>query len=439
MIIQFVNILEEQLQKINFINFEIDLFVILLYMIICTPLGFVFHYIKSPTGRLYFNLFMGVFFSVIVCKEWFPLMLGWTIAVYFIAQIFKKCALPVSIVAFAILSFVHIYRLIYQYLSWRMDYNAIQMLLTARYIFYACDKQDGKVQGKTSFMMYLSYIFMFPNLVVAPIPYYAFVSLIERKTDYTHYSPKFALISFLKALAVSMAELLIRPYFDTDWYYSEEWRNQYSLWFKFAMTFLITPCARFTYIAAFYFTQAGMDAMGLTYNDKTKKNDLWLVFDYSFELEKNVVIKTQKWNCNIQNWLKYCFYDRLQKRFGSLTFYLVFMISSLWHGFYLSYYLFFIFWAITGQVYKYFYKAQRRFYFIPQSVRHFIAWVFGILTFDHFATAVRVLKWEKAIELHNSVYWIPHIVILVIFLFFNITQFGQKDGKPKDGKSKKQE
>lgn len=73
--------------------------------------------------------------------------------------------------------------------------------------------------------MYLSYIFMFPNLVVAPIPFYAFVKLIERKTDYTHYTIKFALISLLKALLVSLAEILIRPHFDTDWYYSEEWRT----------------------------------------------------------------------------------------------------------------------------------------------------------------------------------------------------------------------
>lgn len=52
-------------------------------------------------------------------------MVGWTILVYYIAESFKKCALPVSIVAFSILSFVHIYRLIYTYLSWKMDYNAI--------------------------------------------------------------------------------------------------------------------------------------------------------------------------------------------------------------------------------------------------------------------------------------------------------------------------
>lgn len=66
---------------------------------------------------------------------------------------------------------------------------------------------------------------MFPNLVVAPIPFYAFVSLIERKTDYSHYSPKFAIISLLKAFAVSLAELLIKPYFDTEWYYTNEWKN----------------------------------------------------------------------------------------------------------------------------------------------------------------------------------------------------------------------
>lgn len=74
---------------------------------------------------MFFNLIVGLFFSVIVCKEWFLLMLGWTIAVYYITKIFKKCVLPISIVAFGILSYVHIYRLVYTYLSWKMDYNAI--------------------------------------------------------------------------------------------------------------------------------------------------------------------------------------------------------------------------------------------------------------------------------------------------------------------------
>lgn len=68
--------------------------------------------------------------------------------------------------------------------------------------------------------MYLSYIFMFPNLVVAPIPYYAFENLILRKTDFTYWSPKFAFISLGKAIIVSLAEIIIRPYFDMDWYYS---------------------------------------------------------------------------------------------------------------------------------------------------------------------------------------------------------------------------
>jgi lysophospholipid acyltransferase len=194
-------------------------------------------------------------------------MVGWTIGVYFLAHSIKKCVVPVSVVAFGILSFVHIYRLIYSYLSWKMDYNAIQMMLTARYIFYACDLQDGKAKGRTSLPLYLSYIFMFPNLVVAPIPFTAFANLIERKTNFTHYSCKFALISLGKALLVSLAEILIRPHFDMDWYFSHEWKYQYNLLTKFALMFIITPCARFNYICAFYYTQSALDAMGLTYND----------------------------------------------------------------------------------------------------------------------------------------------------------------------------
>lgn len=97
------------------------------------------------------------------------------------------------------------------------------MMITARYIYYAVDKP--KIKENNSFLMFMSYIFMYPNLYLAPLPYFSFVDLITRKEDFTHYSIKPALINLFKAMLFTAGELFIRPKFDTEVYFSENWAH----------------------------------------------------------------------------------------------------------------------------------------------------------------------------------------------------------------------
>lgn len=56
---------------------------------------------------------------------------------------------------------------------------------------------------------------MFPNLLLAPLPYNSFVDLIIRKEDFTHYSVKPVFINLIKAILFSLGEVFIRPLLDT--------------------------------------------------------------------------------------------------------------------------------------------------------------------------------------------------------------------------------
>lgn len=57
--------------------------------------------------------------------------------------------------------------------------------------------------------MYLSYIFMFPNLTLAPLPYINFVNLIVRKEDFTHFKYTSTFINLGKAILFSIGEVTI--------------------------------------------------------------------------------------------------------------------------------------------------------------------------------------------------------------------------------------
>lgn len=76
------------------------------------------------------------------------------------------------------------------------------------------------------------------------------------------------MIELFKALLLCIGEIWVRPYFDYDWYESEKWSNL-SLWEKNVVQAIIGFVARFRYFAGFKFTQASMDAIGISYNNET--------------------------------------------------------------------------------------------------------------------------------------------------------------------------
>lgn len=85
---------------------------------------------------------------------------------------------------------------------------------------------------------------MFPNLIIAPVPYKNFANLINRTEDLSGFKYKFALINCGKAMLFSLGEVFIRPHIDTDWFWTKDW-EQMNIISKTILLLLIGICLRF--------------------------------------------------------------------------------------------------------------------------------------------------------------------------------------------------
>jgi lysophospholipid acyltransferase len=111
--------------------------------------------------------------------------------------------------------------------------------------------------------------------------------------------------NFAKATAFALAEVFVRPHCDESIF--ETW-GEYSLLQRNLILYPIAICMRFRYYTAFKFTQAGIDALAITYQDGGYER--FSVADYRYELEPSGIQKTNMWNSLVQLWLKNCLYER---------------------------------------------------------------------------------------------------------------------------------
>lgn len=57
------------------------------------------------------------------------------------------------------------------------------MTVTARIVYYAVDLVSSEAYD-TSFLTYYSYVFMFPCIMIGPVPYKSYLNLLYLKEDY---------------------------------------------------------------------------------------------------------------------------------------------------------------------------------------------------------------------------------------------------------------
>ncbi|CAK77962.1 unnamed protein product (macronuclear) [Paramecium tetraurelia] len=420
------------MNSIKVLNISEDKVRLVSYFLFCIPIAIIFSKIKQQRIRLIYNIFWGVFFTLFLGREWFVYINITTILVYFISTIpTKNVVIPISITAFVALSYVHLFRQWFDYLSWKIDFSVIQMTITCRLIYYAVDLQYGKAYD-TGFWTYYSYIFSFFSIMIGPVPYHNYLNFLNQKEEYSNIKfnqYKSVITNLIKALLFCAGEIWIRPYVDYDWYDSPQW-NELNLIEKNLLQAIIGLVARMRYFAGFKFTQAAMDAAGITYNEDTQQFDKFITCDYSYEKDVSAIHKTTKWNTTVQIWLKYCFFDKFSTLFDVTTaYYMTYGISALWHGFYLGYYQTFFWWALINQNCKYVYRSRDKFQWIPAPLRSIIAFTYCTFTMNQIAMTMGLLDWDKGMRFNNSMYWSGPIAILIVFFFFFLTQYGQKRRK----------
>ena len=136
---------------------------------------------------------------------------------------------------------------------------------------------------------------MFSNLLIGPIPCRSFIEFLRLEGDYKNikYLHRPWLITISKAIAFMVGEVLIRPKLDDKMFQSDFWVNGGQLE-RNALLYIIGIALRFKYFTAFKFTQAGLDGLAITYQEKDGKVDYerFSVADYRYELEESPINKT---------------------------------------------------------------------------------------------------------------------------------------------------
>lgn len=155
------------------------------------------------------------------------------------------------------------------------------------------------------------------------------------------------------------------------------------------------------------------------------------------------------WNMTIQYWMKKYVYMRIvgkEKNPAVWKFFLVFMISAFWHGFYPCYYIFFpmygLYLFIIGE-FKYVYS--HKFGFIPKSIVPFLCWFFTWVLNSSFSASFRMYAFNDYVYHFSCINWWPQILFVAVFAFMvspigaGIKRSILKDLKDKKAASPKKE
>jgi len=136
------------------------------------------------------------------------------------------------------------------------------------------------------------------------------------------------------------------------------------------------------------------------------------------QLETSTSIKVifDKWNIQTQIWLRRIAYDRLPsgKTLG------VFVLSALWHGFYIGYYLTFVLAAFMVYAGRGIRRKIRPLFQMNKSTQMLysvLTWVGTLTAINYSAVSFDFLDFGRSIEFYKQWYFIPHIIVTLCAIF----------------------
>jgi len=335
---------------------EVRLF---LCLILAYPIALMWRSLPPGGLRHFFSVFVGAWMLQFINGYQAILNLASISVCYLLMHIFgRRCAVPVSVAAMAMLAAGHIYRQVTDYLGWTLDWTLIAMVTTQKVSGLAYNIADGQDDSATeeqkvrsvdsvpspleffSFMLFPGTIAIGPSFeyadykafaegtLVSPPPYAAAVSKLLQGLFF------FAAHTAIHA-KLPCGQMLIDPKFAT----SAPWLHRY---FKIWLSLF---GVRFKYYFGWKIAEGAACMGGIGYNgvDKTTGKPQWdrveNISVISYETSQSLRNSSQCWNKTTNLWLRRYVYDRAPPAFNL---YFTYLVSAFWHGFYPGYYLFFM-------------------------------------------------------------------------------------------------
>jgi lysophospholipid acyltransferase len=269
---------------------------------------------------------------------------------------------------------------------------------------------------------------------------------MRQEDEYNNINWKKCNISALQNLfwAFVCAFILVMWADSTDPLYTatEEFANK-SFIYKYFYVYFSIIVTRSRYYVGWKLCQGSVDFCGLGYTERVNKDGMKeYSFDkidvcnlYVMEFSINPKTKLQYWNRSVHLWLKYHLYLRMintqyfakNKGLASL---ITFSVSAVWHGFYPSYYLFFLQFYLIEQITSYLEEKYDFFNKIDKSnfITKFIAWNIVMNNLIYFGNTFPLLKLSLIYNYYKSFNFVPNLILLTAFMYVTVMRkLGKKN------------
>jgi lysophospholipid acyltransferase len=375
----------------------------------------------------------------------------------------RKAALPTFAFTIIYLVAIHLRQMILDYGGWRMDITATLMMYTCKWTAFAWCYKDGgkddkdlsedqklkKITELPSFFEYVSYIFFYASAIVGPFyDYKDHVEFIQLTGNYQKIPSCVAAgIAYMLCGFVAMAVVVLYgARVHHNFMVTEDFAG-WPFWQKFIFYNVSMQVYRMKYYTGWLFATANVTAAGLNYDSSVTGKGYLSSFKkivsvrpVDFEFSDNIKDKLEAWNSSVQTWLKNYVYFRVtsaeegKKNPKKATFAsnVTFMLSALWHGLYPGYYMTFFQMFLQQQVNRFIFRARDKFSFIPSPVRTFLGALICTCGLNYSCVMFQMLDFGKAVTFGHNMYHCGTIILLVLFIFFTVTGWGQKAKKTKE-------
>lgn len=391
-------------------------------------------------------------------------LVTFALLIYFFIRVFpENCFKICFFISFGCLSFHHINLLMYKNIdNYTLDVTATVMIMVQKFTSLAASIEDGTIPkskmekdklGKTrqaqairlggqnlKFLHFLSYIFNFMGILAGPHNYFndykefiendGDLKLAKNKKLWAKDSYKNNHVTVFKK-AVSGWVCLYLAFFINDNFNvnllgDQSYVNKTSSAYIFIHFFLAGLfVGRFKFYFAWLYADAVNNAAGFGYD---QENDNWnLISNVNFwkvELAYSSREAIGNWNTQSVSWLRLIVYERLPNSYSPLLKTgAVFAMSSIWHGFYPSYYWFFSYGILmtaanrklTNSIGKYINDDDNTSQML-KTFHRYIGMIGFHIIFNYISVSHLLLTFERCKVFYSRVYCFGHVLLILIMI-----------------------
>jgi lysophospholipid acyltransferase len=429
------------------------------------PLGLVQHYfIRGELPRHLYSIVCGMSFALLQfglygLVHFFITSAGVYAMLLTLPR--NKVAFPVLCFCLSYLSYMHLYRMITDWMGWKMDATGLQMLMTCKLSLLAYAYQDAEViktdpdrvpneqkkiliQKLPSLLEYYSYICFYPSISIGPsFEYSDYIRFVHEKDEFKKIPS--TILPSIRVLGISLIFLALtfigEKYFPHMYCSSEDFSRQ-SFWYKVYFFNCAMVVAKIKYTSAWKLTESSMIASGLGHTVDAKGEHSWdraisinwKKAEYAWTAKEMV----ENWNRSVSVWLRRCIFNRIlvsskdPKQPSSLrrnlAQHISYLFSAFWHGFYPAYYMMFFLFSIHSEISKMVYVSD----WSRLPAKNFfkvIAWIMMWQIGNFLGIVFLSLDIRLAWRFLSSLHYFPVIQLFIAWSFFKITGFHIKTKK----------